>query len=76
MESAPAMEVDEVTALRNAKIALAKIVKDENELRVEQCSKEINEVLQKHGCSLMASMTCTPKGNFQNIQVVIMEPTQ
>lgn len=42
-----------------------------NKNRIDKCSAEINEVLEKYGCVLVASIISSVQGNSQNIQVVM-----
>jgi phage gp36-like protein len=49
------------------------VLKAEQKKKVEECSKEVGAVLEKHGCALAAYMIVSERGNVPNIQVVIKQ---
>jgi hypothetical protein len=51
---------------QTAKAVLQQEIKD----RIEKCTKEVNEVLERHRCVLDASVVVSQRGNQVQIQIL------
>jgi hypothetical protein len=51
--------------------AAKKVLADENKAKVAACQKELNEVLERHGCLLNAGMFVSSQGNRPIIEIAI-----
>jgi len=46
-----------------------RILQEENKAKIQACSKEVQEVLDKHGCMLTAGMLISAQGNRPLIEI-------
>lgn len=47
-----------------------KVLAEENKKKVDACSQEVQEVLDKHGCTLTAGMIISAQGNRPIVEII------
>jgi len=61
---------EEIKKPSNEELEAIKVIQEANKKKIEECSKEIGEVLQKYNCDLVAGMLITAQGNRQIVEIV------
>ena len=47
-----------------------KVLEQEKAEKINKCTAEIREILNKYECAIAASFTLTEKGNYPQIQII------